>query len=173
MYWLPKHLSAVRILAIGVSGKAEECQTKVWGRDLKYIIGVISKKVNPNVVDHHLAQEADNTDDFIPLLVGLFQNKSKIQVCCPYYFDMGQCLCQSTLIFFGDLTSQVCSKSLDQGVIAMWLGVRSRRPHIYGSIIISLQIVAQKCGRIPLERLLKSLPHTNKQLVHKNSSNNR
>ena len=69
MYWLPKHLSAGRILAIGVSGKAEGCQTKVWGRDLKYIIGVISKKVNPNVVDHHLAQEADITDNFIPLLV--------------------------------------------------------------------------------------------------------
>lgn len=71
----------------------------MWGRDLKYIIGVISKKVNPNEVAHHLAQEADITDDFIPLLVGLFQNKSKIQVCSPYYFDMGQCLCQSTLIF--------------------------------------------------------------------------
>ena len=39
----------------------------------------------------------------------------------------------------------------------MWLGVRSRRPHIYGSIIISLQIVAQECGLIPLEWLLKSL----------------
>lgn len=75
---------------------------------------------------------------FLILLVGqFFKSKRKCRYFAPSISIRVNAYIKTFWSLFCDLTSWVCSKSLDQRDIATWLGVRSRRPHIYGSIIIS------------------------------------